>query len=601
MLPKITLTEISASSVVYDHDTGLFPFSPRREVDQNLIKRLKRSIAATGIWQPVVLRQSTMEGIAGNHRFLAYLELGRETGSDEEALKIPAVLVDCDEGFAVNIALIENEVREDLTRWEAIRALLEAFERKPTLVETVFEVDGCTAEQLRFWSEELDYEAEAEARRRAVQGQLTRQWIALINERLGEYPDLRAYFIGQLRNPTWVQARTLEELDQSIMRALINRGIRFEIGMTWNGVPTAKCLGCHTTFADFCKSLRLQGNTMLRSDGTYPHFCPYLRLYPRYTEQFVPDAEGLAVLEVSEGDGIDCYPAEVLIPNGRGVRGRNVQLIDEVEAHCVAPDAHDPEGCFHQQEAEAAQMAVELLTGQGLPAVLPDFGQGREGMGEFVWHCPQRGGSPCTPETCVHAQDDPPGYVIVVQPGDMWKMVCVHAGCGEEAQATLADWESEQRRLERRRQQIALDELRRVSVERTLLASDSRRPNLSVPSFLKTVEPLLVPGWDTPTMFHVVLGWQIAVRIKIAEGMGISDLHDQRVARAFRSQYGELAEKPTYATINQMFSSLREQTAWSEEGLHRWVACLALVRTWRDEVETVDQITQATQRVLAYE
>ena len=75
MAPKITLTEVSASSVVYDHYTRLFPFSPRREIDQDLVERLKRSITETGMWMPVVVQAGTMEGIAGNHRFLAYWEL----------------------------------------------------------------------------------------------------------------------------------------------------------------------------------------------------------------------------------------------------------------------------------------------------------------------------------------------------------------------------------------------------------------------------------------------------------------------------------------------------------------------------------------------
>ncbi|MEJ2558861.1 MAG: ParB N-terminal domain-containing protein, partial [Anaerolineae bacterium] len=124
---------------MYNHYTQLFPFSPRRKVVHGLVKRLKRSIAETGMWQPIVVRAGTTEGIAGNHRFIAHLELAREAGLDEETLMVPAILVDCDEGLAVSIALMENEIREGLTQWEIVRALIKASEKKPKVVETVFE------------------------------------------------------------------------------------------------------------------------------------------------------------------------------------------------------------------------------------------------------------------------------------------------------------------------------------------------------------------------------------------------------------------------------------------------------------------------------
>jgi hypothetical protein len=600
--PKIILTEISASEVVYDHYTQLFPFSPRHEVNQDLVERLKRSLAETGMWQPIVVRAGTMEGIAGNHRFLANLELAREAGLDEETLMVPSILVDCDEGLAVTIALMENEIREDLTQWEVVRALIKASEKKPKVVDTVFEVDGYTIEQLRLWEGELDHDAEVEDRRRKLHARLTRQWIRLINDRLGEYPELRAYFLTQLQYPSWVQARTIEELDQDITRKLFNHGLHFEVGQTWNGVPTSICLGCQMAFVDVRELLQDEnGDLNLRPDTTSPHFCQYLRLRPRYTQQFVPDPNGPVVFEISQGNEVDCYPPEALTPDGQGIRGRNVQLIDDVDVYCVAPDVHEPDSCFHQQEEEAVQAAVQALTEEGLPAAPPEFIREREGTNEFVWHCPQREGSSCIPETCIHAQDDPPGFVVMVQPGDRREMVCIHAECGEAAQEALINWEAKQRQLERQRRDTALDELRRVSVERTLTTTENNMSNLSVRWLLETLEPLLVPTWDTPTMSHVVLGWQTAMRIRIAEEMNIGDPSDREVTRVFRSRYDRLADKPANGTTNQMFSMLREQIAQSDEGLRRWVACLALVRTWRDEVETIEKIAETTQKILSYE
>ncbi len=336
-----------------------------------------------------------MEGIAGNHRFLAYLELVREEGLDENSVRIPAVLIDCDEGFTISIALMENEVRENLTQWEAVRTLIRAFEQRPKAVETVFEVDGSTVEQLRLWEEELDHEAEVKERQRAFQARLTRQWIALINDRLSEHPELRAHFLAQLRNPAWVQARTLEELDPAITRALLDHGIRFETGKTWNEIPASQCLGHRMAFEEVCEAMRHTPDDLSPQPGrTCAGFCRHLRLCPHYTQQFVPDAGGPIVLEANAGDDLTCYPPETLAPNGRGVQGRIVQLIDNIDAYCVAPDVHQPGSCFHRQEAEAAQTAVRSLIEQGLP----DFLREQEGLEKFSGvargarapHAPQR-------------------------------------------------------------------------------------------------------------------------------------------------------------------------------------------------------------------
>jgi len=180
-----------------------------------------------------------------------------------------------------------------------------------------------------------------------------------------------------------------------------------------------------------------------------------------------------------------------------------------------------------------------------------------------------------------------------------WEMVCVHAECGQAAQEALADWEAEERRRERQHWQAALNGLRRLSVERTLLASTERALDLSVRALLEAVKPVLVPGWDTPTMFHVVLGWQEAMRAQIAVELG-TDPTAREVSRAFRERWGQLADRPTDDAIVAMFKTLRERMVQSDEGLRRWVACLALVRTWRDQVETTDRIAESTRRVAAY-
>jgi hypothetical protein len=282
---------------------------------------------------------------------------------------------------------------------------------------------------------------------------------------------------------------------------------------------------------------------------------------------------------------------------GRSLQGDIVLLLNGVDAYCVAPDLHESDSCFHRQEAEALQTEVDTLERQGLFVVSPAFIQEREGVGEFIWRCPQRAGVSCSLDTCEHTQDDPPGLAAVAKPGGAWEKVCLHAECGRGAQEALVDWVEQKKQQERSRQQAELDTLRRVSVERTLLAPAGETIDLSTRSLLEAIQPLLVPDWDTPTMFHAVLGWQEAVRAQLATEMGVADSNDRAVTRQLREQYGELVVRPKNGNILRMFRALREELTSTDEGLRCWVSCLALIRSWRDEVETVEQITGAIQYV----
>lgn len=600
MATKIRFVEIPVNNVVLHHDTQLFPFSPRREIDSLLVRQLKTSIAETGMWQPIVVRAGTMEGIAGNHRYLAYLEWAKEQGANLETLTIPTMLVDCDEGTAVTIGLIEDELREPLTWWEAVRSELKAFEQKPAVVEKVLQVDEQTARQLRLWEDELDREAEFRQRVQTLRQRLTREWLDLIDERLGEYPDLRAHFMSQLRHPAWVTAQTLDELDDAITKSLRRHGVRFEAGKTWNAGPAAQCLHGYGSFEGLLNGW-CEGKKELRPrpDGTVPEFCPYLRLFLRCTQQFVPRADGPEVLKLEQDDA-GAYPPQALTADGKAVRGETMLLIDGTDAYCIAPDVHEPGSCFHRQEALAAQAAVEALKKDGLPAVLPDVVEGRKNREEFVWKCPQREGASCTPETCCHAYDDPPGFVALVRPGDVWEMVCIHEECGPAAQEALIDWEKRKQQEEARRLQAAVDRLRQLSAARTLVAPPGKALDLTLRSLLEAIEPVLVPSWDTPTMYHVVRGWQAATQAQIAAELGVDDPADDQVIRAFCERYGELSQRPRDKTIVEAFAALRQLMTDSDAGLARWVACLALVRTWRDEIETIEQVETVIERVASY-
>jgi hypothetical protein len=71
------------------------------------------------------------------------------------------------------------------------------------------------------------------------------------------------------------------------------------------------------------------------------------------------------------------------------------------------------------------------------------------------------------------------------------------------------------------------------------------------------------------------------------------------VTQVLRDRYAELAEKPNESNTSQLFALLREKIVHSEVQLGGWIACLALVRTWRDEAKTLEQIEEAIQKISA--
>jgi hypothetical protein len=64
-----------------------------------------------------------------------------------------------------------------------------------------------------------------------------------------------------------------------------------------------------------------------------------------------------------------------------------------------------------------------------------------------------------------------------------------------------------------------------------------------------------------------------------------------------KGNFGELAGKPKPDNIGKLFMLLRKKLVHCPEELSRWVACLALVRSWRDEVNTIGQIEETTRKI----
>lgn len=89
-------------------------YQPRHMFDNSAISELADSIRKSGVMQPIVLRridgETRMEIIAGERRWRAAKEAGLET--------IPAIVRDLSDSDALELSLIENIQRQDLTPLE---------------------------------------------------------------------------------------------------------------------------------------------------------------------------------------------------------------------------------------------------------------------------------------------------------------------------------------------------------------------------------------------------------------------------------------------------------------------------------------------------
>lgn len=98
------------------------PYQPRKTFDADALEELKVSILEYGIIQPLIVRKSIKgyEIVAGERRFRA----AKLAGLDE----VPAIVKDYDDAKMMEIALLENLQREDLTVIEealAYKSLIE--------------------------------------------------------------------------------------------------------------------------------------------------------------------------------------------------------------------------------------------------------------------------------------------------------------------------------------------------------------------------------------------------------------------------------------------------------------------------------------------
>ena len=112
LLGPISREEAKAEGILRElpvADVRPNPYQPRTHFDPAALEELVGSIAASGLLQPVVVRQrdGRYELIAGERRLRAVQQLGWK--------EIPAVVKDVDDQTLLTLALIENLQRHDLS------------------------------------------------------------------------------------------------------------------------------------------------------------------------------------------------------------------------------------------------------------------------------------------------------------------------------------------------------------------------------------------------------------------------------------------------------------------------------------------------------
>ena len=107
------------------------PYQPRKVFDEVAIKELSDSIKEHGILQPIIVRKTgmTYEIVVGERRFRAAKLAGLE--------EIPAVVRELTDEETMELAILENLQREDLTPIEEAEAYHNLMENLKTYTGTI--------------------------------------------------------------------------------------------------------------------------------------------------------------------------------------------------------------------------------------------------------------------------------------------------------------------------------------------------------------------------------------------------------------------------------------------------------------------------------
>src|SRR5438094_3566672 len=123
LLPSTPEAEDTISGIAID-DIDVNPNQPRKVFDSEALRELTASIQSSGVIQPVVVRRygAGYQLIAGERRWRAARQAGLE--------RIPAIVRDATDAQSLELALVENLLREDLNpieEAEAYQKLLSQF------------------------------------------------------------------------------------------------------------------------------------------------------------------------------------------------------------------------------------------------------------------------------------------------------------------------------------------------------------------------------------------------------------------------------------------------------------------------------------------
>ena len=99
------------------------PYQPRKEFDEASLNELANSIKENGVFQPILVRRSSVgyELVAGERRLRASKLAGLKN--------IPAIIVDFNDQQMMEISLLENIQRKDLTPIEQANAYNQLIEK----------------------------------------------------------------------------------------------------------------------------------------------------------------------------------------------------------------------------------------------------------------------------------------------------------------------------------------------------------------------------------------------------------------------------------------------------------------------------------------
>ena len=128
------LSEIKTGDFVSVEDIYVSTFQPRKEFDEEAIKALSLSIKEKGVLQPLIVRKTNRgyELIAGERRLRASKIAGLK--------EVPVIIKDFSDGEVLEIALIENLLRENLSaveEAEAYQKLMDEFSHTQEKVASI--------------------------------------------------------------------------------------------------------------------------------------------------------------------------------------------------------------------------------------------------------------------------------------------------------------------------------------------------------------------------------------------------------------------------------------------------------------------------------